>query len=52
MKPYKLRKMCFDCTDSVSHSTGSQIHLSCRFKEGWFITEAFCDLDGQRVLNV
>ena len=24
MKPYKLRKMCFDCKDSVSHATGTR----------------------------
>ena len=51
MKPYKTRKICFDCKDSVVHQTGSQIWLSSKFKDGWFSTESFCDLDGQTVLT-
>jgi len=51
LKPYKLRKRCFDCVHSVTHATGSQIWLSCKFKDGWFGTEAYCDLDGQQVLT-
>jgi len=52
MKPYKLRNCCFECVHSVTHATGSQIWLSCKFKDGWFSTESFCDLDGQTVLTI
>ena len=51
MKPYKLRKICFDCKDSVVHQTGSQIWLSCKFQSGWRDTGAYCNLDGQTVLT-
>jgi len=45
------RKRCFECVHSETHSTGSQLWLSCKFKDGWFSMESFCDLDGQTVLT-
>jgi hypothetical protein len=49
LKPYKMRKECYTCKDSTIHSTGSTIWLSCKFKDGWFSTEAYCDILGHLV---
>jgi hypothetical protein len=45
MRVKPLHKDCWSCKHSVTHSTGSQIWLSCKFQDGWRDVNAVCNLE-------